>query len=125
ATYEQIDLEPADESHRAPGQSGRKVWKRRPCNGPAKVTFDTITAGHFCKEVLAGHASLQLFVRRSRGRMIATLSLVNNRGTGAEEGTSVPDILFQVGMTCTPSLGIPGYPDPEVISPDREAEELA
>lgn len=125
ATYEWIGLEPADESHRATGQSGRKVWKRRPCNGLAKVTFDTITAGHFYKEVLSGHASLQLFVRRSRGRMIATLSLVNNRETGAEEGASVPDILFQVGMTCTPSLGIPGYPDPEVISPDREAEELA
>ncbi len=125
ATYERAAPDHAEKSLNAPSKKGLKVWKRRPCSGPAKFTFGEITTGTATKEVLDGHASLQLFVRRSRGRMIATLSLVNNRATGEGEGTSVPDILFQVGMTCTPSLGVPGYPDPEVVSPDKEAEELA
>lgn len=116
---------PGENSLKTPGAKSRNVWRRHPCSGTAKVTFVEVTTGTVSKEVLDGHASLQLFVRSSRGRMIATLSLVNNRATGEDEGTSVPDILFQVGMTCTPSLGIPSYPDPEVVSPDSEAEELA
>jgi hypothetical protein len=75
--------------------------------------------------VLQGRASLHLFIRRAQGARIATVSLVNERVVQEDSPIKVEDILFQVGMKCIPSSGVPAYPDPSFISVDLEAEELA
>jgi hypothetical protein len=75
--------------------------------------------------VLQGRATLHLFIRRAQGARIATVSLVNEKVVQEDSPVKVEDILFQVGMKCIPSAGVPAYPDPSFVSLDLEAEELA
>ena len=106
----------------------RKIWKRIALATEQDPTVTTLSAvdGHAEPLViLEGRASLHLFIRRSHGVRVATVSLVNNRVTAEDAPVETADILFQVGMRCIPSLGVPAYPDSPAISDDLEAEELA
>jgi len=108
--------------------NGPLVWKRIPLgpdDGREVAEFVTLSEGRQKKLVFDGRASVHLFIRTAGGARIATVSLVNERETKEGDPVRVEDILFQVGMTCTPSGGIPAYPDPPRISEDVEAEELA
>lgn len=105
-----------------------QVWRRHSLTGTApseKVTLQIREGTALPVSVLQGHGELHLFVRRVRGILMATVSLVNARTTPENEAAAVADILFQVGMRVSARHGIPAYPDPVWISHDQEAEELA
>jgi hypothetical protein len=119
----------AEEGHskRKTNQRGT-VWTRKhlPENASTShVTFEIAGEGRQKESLFDGHASLHLFVRRSNGIRMATLSLINERETPEDSPVEPSDILFQVSMECFPSLGVPAYPEPSLISEDLEAEELA
>ncbi len=136
ATYERRAAEIISDDA-ASSKSGRpdaskmpKVWRRVPlikCGGDDVV--DLVADSDGCPKkpvpVLQGRASLHLFIRRAQGVRIATVSLVNERVTEDDSPVEVEDVIFQVGLKCIPSSGIPAYPDPPIVSEDHEAEELA
>lgn len=107
------------------------VWTRRalPSGSDVEtVVVDLPHDGARTREpirVLEGMAELRVYVRFSGDARIATVALVNRNQTAEEMPVNAEHILFQVEMTCAPSLGVPAYPDPPRISPDPEAEELA
>lgn len=119
----------------ASGPRGRRkaaaVWRRKALsdNGAAEVVCIAIGADaadiRTPRPVLGGRAELRVYIRTAAGHRVATIVLVNRRVTPEDTPVETDDILFQVAMTCAPSLGIPAYPDPPAISPDPEAEELA
>ncbi|MEH6433841.1 helicase-related protein [Massilia sp. DD77] len=107
------------------------VWTRKPL--PSGSDVETVVVelprdGARTREpipVLEGMAELRVYVRLSGDARIATVALVNRNHTPEDTAVNAEHILFQVEMTCAPSLGVPAYPDPPRISPDPEAEELA
>ena len=117
----------ADQAHPGFGR-GARAWKRRPLGKDGEceiIRFRNVGQGRWQEPAFEGAASVQLYVRRAQGARIATVSMVNRAETDENKPVDVEDILFQVGMRCETGLGIPAYPDPAVISEDREAEELA
>lgn len=120
----------AGPSNAAPGKNGkvRRVWQRAVLASEREPEIHLLPSKDGRSEplpVLGGRASLHLFVRRTHEVRMATVSLVNERYTAAESPVETADILFQVGMRCAPSLGVPAYPDSPSVSEDLEAEELA
>jgi hypothetical protein len=110
---------------------GPAVWKRAglpqdPMNETVVVDLPQDSA-RVCEpiKVLDGMAELRVYVRASGNARIATVALVNRNHTPEDKPVDTEHILFQVEMSCAPSLGVPAYPDPPRISPDLEAEELA
>lgn len=107
------------------------VWTRRALpvdSGVETVVVELPRDGARTREpvrVLEGMAELRVYVRFSGNARIATVALVNRNQTLEDQPVNAEHILFQVEMTCAPSLGVPAYPDPPRISPDPEAEELA
>lgn len=107
------------------------VWSRRVL--PAGTEPETVTLRidkgaidiREPRKVLDGRAELRVFIRVAVGRRVVTVALVNTRRTEEDTPVDTADILFQVEMSCQPSLGVMAYPDPPMISPDPEAEELA
>ena len=136
ATYEHRAAEIVAENVADP-KSGKQdlgkvplVWRRIPLvEGDGNETVDLVADSDGRQKrpelVLQGRASLHLFIRRAQGVRIATISLVNERVTEEDSPAKVEDILFQVGMRCVPSAGVPAYPDPPIVSDDQEAEELS
>jgi hypothetical protein len=105
----------------------KKVWRRSPLARPDSPEVVSMPAadGQSEQPVLGGRATLHLFIRRAHGVRIATVSLINERIAPDDAPVQTEDILFQIGVRCTPSLGIPAYPDSPSVSEDPEAEELA
>lgn len=107
-----------------------QVWKRLPITGAQPFQIVLIKPGDLGDSpiqlnVLDDRASLHVLIRESRGRRIATVSLLNKRTTPEDTTAKTEDILFQVALRCRPSLGVPAYPEPPRISLDPEAEELS
>lgn len=110
-----------------PSPKRLKVWRREPLGGAGAggvLRFDVRLDGRKRQSALGGMGSVQLFIRRSQGVRIATVSLVNEAEADGESAVATEDILFQVQLECRPSLGVPAYPDPPRMSDDPEAEEL-
>lgn len=111
-----------------PSERTPSIWKRAPLVGGDTddvINLDAARDGRTKKLVFGGRASLHLFVRRAQDTRIATVSLINERECGENGEVNVEDVMFQVRMRCSPSRGVPAYPDPPSVSDDPEAEELA
>ena len=111
-------------------KGGPLVWKRKSLTGSQatesiKIVLSAKTTKPDPVRVFDGGATVHLFIRRSQGTRIATVSLVNDKTTAEDSPAATEDILFQVAMRCRPARGVLSYPDPPRISPDPEAEELA
>lgn len=107
---------------------GRDRWQRSsiPPDGSDQKVVIRLDGGLIDPlPVLNGRATLRVLARRSRGARIVTISLVNECEAGQDGRAQTPDILFQVRMRCTPSRGVPAYPDSGVASDDPESEELS
>lgn len=126
-----ITQESSEENRPKKKKKPPTVWQRKqlPEDGASEVIPLNVSRGadNISKPtpVLGGRAELRVFIRMAGGHRIATVALVNCAQTPEDKPVATEKILFQVGMTCTPSLGVPAYPDPPTISPDPEAEELA
>jgi len=118
-----LAADPEKKTQKVPG-----VWKRFPLRENANdevVVFSGIKDGNTQKTVLDGRASIYLFIRHVRNTRIATVSIVNEKETPDDKAINAEDILFQTSLSCAPGEGIPAYPDPDMISDDMEAKELA
>ncbi|TQK03433.1 helicase-related protein [Herbaspirillum sp. SJZ107] len=128
---ELLGVDASSESGTKRTSKAAPVWSRRPV--PAGTEPETLTlridkAATDIREprkVLDSRAELRVFIRVAGGRRVVTVALVNTRRTEEDTAVDTEDILFQVEMSCIPSLGVMAYPDPPMISPDPEAEELA
>jgi hypothetical protein len=119
----------ADEGQDDQGGSRRRgrVWVRVPLaepDSPTRVSLDILSGKG--RSLFDGRARLSCFVRKALNRRVVTITLINEaEATEKGKGVDTASILFQVGLRCAPSKGVPAYPDPPRVSPDPEAEELA
>ncbi|WP_180112068.1 helicase-related protein [Acinetobacter sp. YH12136] len=68
--------------------------------------------------VLEGHAAISIKIRSYTNYKILTVSLINQKIT--DKSVSVPDILTQVEMKCTPENGVIKYQDSSYLTTDSE-----
>jgi len=107
------------------GRQRRGLWARTAIK-PEMVAVQLVDGIRPAQKVLGDLAELHVRTRLANGKRVVTVALVNRKVVDEESERIDPaDVLYQVGLSCTPSRGIPAYPDPPRVGSDPEADELA
>ena len=103
----------------------RGLWIRTAL-APATVSIQLADGVRPSQPALGNLAELHVRTRLANGKRVVTVAVVNSKVVDDESERIDPaDVLYQVRLACTPSLGIPAYPDSPRVGSDLEAEELA
>lgn len=107
------------------GRRRRGLWVRTAIE-PEMVAVQLVDGIRPAQQVLGDLAELHIRMRLAYGKRVVTVALVNRKVVDEESERIDPaDVLYQVELSCTPSRGIPAYPDPPRVGSDPEADELA
>jgi hypothetical protein len=107
------------------GRQKRGLWARTAV-APETVAVRLADGIRPAQSVLGDLAELHVRTRLANGKRVVTVALVNRKVVDEESERIDPaDVLYQVELACTPSRGIPAYPDPPRVGSDPEADELA